>query len=119
MNPDSYATYDSSWLVHAIADNFGIAKDKKISEKISLIKKFVYKYTNHVAWIEFDEKGILVGTHVDIEGCEGEYSNRLCLKDLDDMEQEDAERELIEELFSKLQLCQEFVKEALLTDDDD
>lgn len=111
MNPDSYPVYDGSWLVHAIADHYGIPKDLPISEKISRIKKSVYKYTDCGAWIDFDEKGIKVGSIV--EGYDAECSFRLSIEDLQDMDGDVSEKALLQMLFNYLDMCEEFVEDFL------
>jgi hypothetical protein len=97
------------FLVEAVAGCFGCRPE------IRDINRSVYKWTACGAWIRFDERGVLVGTIV--EGNDAEYSQRIEVADLADMEQEESEQTLSLRLFAALENCEDFAEEHFPYDD--
>lgn len=89
--------YDGRWIQEAIAKSCGL--DRKADEKS--IGRIVYKWTTCGAWVRFDEHGVIVGTIV--EGSDAEFSERIELDGLDDMDQKEAEKELCERFWDALE----------------
>jgi hypothetical protein len=90
------------FLVETIADIYGCEPD------VSLIQKYVFKYTDCGAFVHFDELGILVGTIV--EGSEAETSQRI---DMNGIEPSDNGATLLKARFFKaLQECEDFANEV-------
>lgn len=92
-------------LVREIAKIYEISKDEK--DPISLIKKYVYKFTDCGAFVEFDEKGVVVGTIV--EGSDAMYHERLDVSDIEDSE--DPGAVIRARFYGALQRCEDFAEE--------
>ena len=90
------------FLIETIGEIYG-------TREISLIKKYVYKYTDCGAWIEFDSEGILVGTIV--EGSDAEYQERISLKDIH-YDNDGAEELLKKRFLTALENCEKFAEEV-------
>ena len=93
------------FLLSAIAAPLGIPINKDAAK---LIDRAVYKGTSCGAWVQFDEKGIMVGTIV--EGSDAEYSERI---DLSGIEIDDeGERLLNARFWAALKRCEQFADEV-------
>ena len=69
------------FLVGAVAEGIGLPFEGKLSDIVSKIQRAVYKGTECGAWVQFDEKGIMVGSIV--EGSDAEFSKRIDLSGVD------------------------------------
>jgi hypothetical protein len=75
--------------------------------EVSLIKKYVFKFTDCGAFIHFDDEGIVLGTIV--EGSDAEYHERL---DLSGLDLETDKREFRDRFFAALERCEKFSDEV-------
>ncbi|MFZ9681385.1 MAG: hypothetical protein ACO3CL_08195 [Bacteroidia bacterium] len=99
-------TYDGRWIQEAIAQSIGLPRDARESD----IDRALYKGTDCGAWIKFDADGILVGTIV--EGSDAEFSERISLDGLDDLDQDEADRELCERFWSAVEAIESAASDA-------
>jgi hypothetical protein len=80
------------WLIVTIAKDLGIDLDDR-TQIIERINREIYKAYSAGLSVKFDERGIVV--HSIVEGSDAEFSRRVDLSGLLDLDQEDGEHELL------------------------
>lgn len=97
--------YDSSWIQTAIANSMGLPDDASESQ----IDRALYKGTNCGAYVKFDHLGVLVGSIV--EGSDAEFLDRLDLSGLDDLDQDESEKQLVDRFWKLVQWVEDSCEE--------
>lgn len=85
------------YLIETIAENIGV------KPKPEMIDRAVRKSTSCGVWVEFDEKGIVVGATV--EGTDAEFKERVALSD--------EPKELIDNFWSAVNRCEGLYRKHL------